>query len=433
MAFMAAAPLVMSAVSTGAGIAGQAGLFGGKGEDSGKNIRDFNNQQSALGEAVALNDYQRGLALMKQYQDGYNFQDALYRQNANDAVDQARQGERRWGPVADAQAGEILADISRYAPYKDASVQSGMNILDYVNNQIANEKAIMNDSQNARLLANRDTEDMLNQSRNVYRPAETKFINELSTTGLDSTKQQWQEAQDYFNKMKNTNFKDSWANSAGFDAMSEFEKQRAASQRERLAYGNDPNSGNSRNADIDLAINEALGVSGARTKGMQTGEVQDLTNYQNGLNTLMNSSNQLNSNLNSMTGTIQKGPMNASGSIFSKAGSYSAPNPTSFMMPQMNSTTGQSAMQTTQMNPVAPNYAQMGTLAQTNLDRLYKSITDGKHSESGGSSQDTSSAGFGGLAGLGLSGLTNSKNWNALNSSTTQTRDYGSDRVKANY
>lgn len=436
MAFMAAAPLVMSAVSTGAGIAGQAGLFGGKGEDSGKNIRDFNNQQSALGQAVALNDYQRGLELLQQYRDGINFQDAMYRQNANAAYDQAKQGEQRWGPVADAQAQEIISDINRYSPYKDKSVSVGMEALDYLRNQMGKEQEVLNDAQKARLDANRDQEEMINSSRTVYRPAETKLVNELSTTGLDATKSQWAAAQDYFNKMKDTNFKDTWAKAAGFDAQSEFEKQREALQRQRLAYGGDPNSGNSMNADYDMAINQALGVSGARTKGMQQGEIQDLANYGTGLNALMSSSNQLNNNLSGITGVLQRGPMNATGNIFNKVGQYNAPNPTSFMMPQFNSTTGQQAFQSTQMTPTAPNYTQLGQMAQSSLDELYKSIQSGKHSEGGSSSQDSSSAGFGGLAGLGLSGLTNSKNWGALSSSlnpTTQTRDYGSDRVKANY
>ena len=409
MAFMAALPAITSLVGTGVGLAGQAGLFGGQQEDTGKNVRDFNNNMSANQIALGLNTFAQGQQQMNQYQDVFNEMLARWRQNSDTNQNAAQAATDRYTPVDQAQAQAILSDIGTYQPYKQASVNTGLNALGYLNNQID----LANQTSNAKRLATNDVEQALGQSMSLYRPMETEVMGQLRNTVLPAAQQSWQAAQDYFKTMKEGINPDTWANQANTDVASQFAQQRAAMGRNRAAMGVDPSSGVAQAADLDMAVNEALQGAGASTKARQAGILQNRQDYGTGLAALQGGAGNLANITNNVMGTVQRGPSSFGLPIFQQTANFNPGVAKSMMMDPASSLSAGQMMKGFQVNPETPPIQQYGLIAQQNMQNLYNAIGGSKLNQTSGGG-DTSGASYGALAGYGLSGLTDKKNWSGL-------------------
>jgi hypothetical protein len=409
MAFMAALPSLASLGSTAVGLGGA--LLGGKGEDTGQNIRNFDNQQSALQQAVGLNQFALGQQQLNQYDQLLAELTNQWRQQSGAQWDQMQSAERRYGPVEDAQAQAILQDMSLYQPYKQASVQTGLNALDSINQALA----LRNETAGSQRLANQDVEQALRMGMDTYRPMEQRMLGRLESDAVPAAQQAWGAAQDYFTKMKEGIDPNTWANQAAGDVSNQFGAQRAAMGRNRAAMGIDPSSGVAQAADLDMAVNEALQGAGASSKARQAGVLQNLQNYGVGLNALQSGAGQFANTLNGVTGTVQKGPTSFGLPIFQNTANFNPATAKSMMMEPASNLTAGALMKQFQSNPNNMNglIGQLGSMSQSNMNQLYNAIGNSKLNQQQ-SQPDTSGAGYGALAGYGLSGLTNSKSMSGL-------------------
>lgn len=397
---MAALPAVTSLASTGAGLGGM--LFGGQQEDTGKNIRDFNNQQSATQQALGINAYVLGQQQLAQYDQIMNELVNQWRMQSGQQNDQMKAAEARYNPVEDAQAQAILEDMGLYRPYKQASVQSGLNALDAINRKLT----LGNETEGAQRGAIQDVEQALAMGRDVYRPMERRMLGRLESEAVPAAQQSWQAAQEYFKAMKEGIDPNTWAAQAAGDVTAQFGQQRAALGRNRAAMGIDPSSGMAQAADLDMAVNEALQGAGASTRARQAGVLQNLQNYGAGLSALQGGAGQLAGTLGSVTGVAQKGPTSFGLPIFQNTANFNPAIAKSMMLEPASALTAGALMRQYQATPtnITGLVGQLGGMGQNNMNQLYNAVGSSKHGEVNSQSQP-SGASFGALAGYGLGSM----------------------------
>ncbi len=400
MSFMAALPAIASLTSTGVGLAGK--LLGSGQEDSAKNIRDLNNIYSSQQLAAGANSFALGQQQLNQWNQLFEEMANRWRQQTGWQTDQMKGAEQRYSPVEDAQAQAILSDLGLYQPYKQASVQTGINALDTINRKLALE----NETEVAQRSAINDVQQALDMSTGTYRPMEQRMLGRLESEAVPAAEQAWQAAQDYFNTMKEGIDPNTWADQAAGDVTAQFATQRAAQGRNRAAMGIDPSSGVAQAADLDMAVNEALQGAGASTKARQAGILQNRQDYGVGLRALQGGANNLAGTLSTITGTVQKGPMSFGLPIFNNTMNFNPTTAKTMMMDPASSLSAGALMKQYQATPdnISGALSQLGSMSQQNFQNLFNAYENAKIKQSG-SSEDSSGAGFGALTGFGLGGL----------------------------
>jgi hypothetical protein len=376
------------------------GAFGGK-DNSAQDIRNFDNQMSANQVALGLNSYALGQQQLNQYNQLLEELANQWRSQSGWQTDQMRAAENRYSPVEDAQAQAILQDMGLYQPYKQASVQTGVNALDSINRSLG----LRNETEGAQRGAIQDVEQALGMARDVYRPLEGRMLGRMESEVLPAAQQAWGAAQDYFKTMKEGIDPNTWAAQAAGDVANQFGTQRAAMGRQRAAMGIDPTSGVAQAADLDMAVNEALQGAGASSKARQAGVLQNLQNYGSGLAALQGGAGQLAGVFGNVTGIAQKGPTSFGLPIFQNTANFNPATAKAMMMEPASNLTAGALMKQYQAQPqnLSGLIGQMGAMGQQNMNQLYNAVGSAKLNQTGGGG-DTG-AGYGALAGYGLGGM----------------------------
>ncbi|GAB6037119.1 hypothetical protein JCM15519_16780 [Fundidesulfovibrio butyratiphilus] len=400
MSFVAALPAIASLTSAGAGIAGQ--LLGGGQDDSAKDIRDLNNIYSSQQINYGLGSFAQGQQQLNLWNQLFEEMANRWRQQTGSQTDQMQSAEQLYSPVEAAQTQAILSDLGLYQPYKQASVQTGINALDTINRKLTLE----NETEGAQRSAINDVQQALDMSTGTYRPMEQRMLGRLESEAVPAAEQAWQAAQDYFNTMKEGIDPNTWADQAAGDVTAQFGTQRAAMGRNRAAMGIDPSSGVAQAADLDMAVNEALQGAGASTKARQAGILQNRQDYGVGLQALQGGANNLAGTLNTITGTVQKGPMSFGLPIFNNTMGFNPTTAKTMMMDPASSLSAGALMKQYQTTPdsISGVMSQLGSMSQQNLQNLFNAYESAKIKQSG-SSESSSGAGAGALTGFGLGGL----------------------------